>query len=139
MTLKYLLDTSIVSVPSTTKPNQRVVRQIEEHAANSAIAAPVWHELIYGWSRLPQGKRKVALGSYLHDVVARTFPILKYDRAAAHWHGIERARLDRTGKIAPYVDGQIAAIAQANSLILVTTNTKDFENFSDIELENWSQ
>lgn len=82
---------------------------------------------------------KVALGSYLNEVVARAFPILKYDRAAAHWHGVERARLDKTGKVPPYVDGQIAAIAQANSLILVTTNVKDFENFSDIELENWSQ
>ena len=139
MTLKYLLDTSIVSVPSTKKPNQRVVKRIEEQSANCAIAAPIWHELIYGWSRLPQGKRKVALGSYLHDVVARTFPILKYDKAAAHWHGTERARLDKTGKVAPYVDGQIAAVAQVNSLILVTTNTTDFENFSDIELEDWSE
>ena len=137
--MKYLLDTSIVSIPSTKKPNQRVVNRLEEHSASCAIAAPIWHELIYGWSRLPQGKRKTALGSYLPDVVARTFPILKYDKTAAHWHGVERARLDKTGKVAPYVDGQIAAIAQANSLILVTTNTKDFENFSDIELEDWSR
>jgi tRNA(fMet)-specific endonuclease VapC len=139
VTLKYLLDTSIVSVPSWKKPNQRVIKRIDEHSAHCAIAAPVWHELIYGWSKLPQGKRKVALGSYLHDVVGRAFPILKYEKAAAHWHGVERARLEKTGRVAPFVDGQIAAIAHLNSLVLVTANPDDFERFKGVELENWCE
>lgn len=37
----------------------------------------------------------------------------------------------------PFVDGQIAAIAYVNDLILVTRNTEDFSNFSDLKLENW--
>jgi tRNA(fMet)-specific endonuclease VapC len=35
------------------------------------------------------------------------------------------------------VDGQIAAIARVNHLILVTRNIIDFQNFSGIEVENW--
>ena len=46
--------------------------------------------------------------------------ILPYDHVAAAWHGVERARLEAEGTPAPFVDGQIAAIAKRNDLILVT-------------------
>jgi tRNA(fMet)-specific endonuclease VapC len=138
VTLKYLLDTSIVSLAGMERPNRRVVARLEEEAAHCAIAAPVWHELIFGWSRMPNGKRKVAVGAFLNDVIARTLPILKYDKVAAHWHGTERARLEKVGKVSAFVDGQIAAIAHAHSLILVTANTADFENFKNVTVENWS-
>ncbi len=68
-----------------------------------------------------------------------TFPILPYDEAAATWHGHERARLDALGQPAPYVDGQIAAIARVNGLAVVTTNTKDFARFKGLQVENWSE
>ncbi len=65
--------------------------------------------------------------------------MLPYDEAAAHWHGHERARLDRLGRPAPYVDGQIAAIAFVNDIVLVTANVKDFARFRDVKVENWSK
>ena len=139
MTLRYLLDTTIVSSPVLKVPNSEVVKRLDEHGHESAIAVPVWHELIYGCARLPRGKRRSALEAYLHDVVQVSFPILSYDEVAAAWHGRERARLEAVGKSAPYVDGQIAAIAHANALVLVTANTKDFIRFKDLTVENWSR
>ena len=68
-----------------------------------------------------------------------SFPVLAYDESAAHWHGHERARLDGLGRPAPYVDGQIAAVACVNGLTLVTNNVKDFAPFKDIVVENWSK
>ena len=62
---------------------------------------------------------------------------MSYDELAAGWHGRERARLEALGKPAPYVDGQIAAIAEVNDLILVTANTKDFARFKGLTVENW--
>jgi len=138
VTLRYLLDTSIVSSPVSKIPNPRIVRQLEEHDRECAIAAPVWHELTYGCRRLPRGKRRTALETYLRDVIQTTFPILPYDAAAATWHGHERARLAQLGKPAPYADGQIAAIAHVNDLILVTANAKDFARFAELEVANWS-
>jgi len=67
-----------------------------------------------------------------------SFPILPYDEAAA-WHSQERARLENLGRPAPYVDGQIAAIAHVNGLVLVTVNTKDFDQFRELKVENWSK
>jgi tRNA(fMet)-specific endonuclease VapC len=51
----------------------------------------------------------------------------------------ERARLEGLGKPAPYVDGQIAAIASINDLTLVTLNIKDFARFKDLAVETWTK
>jgi len=37
----------------------------------------------------------------------------------------------------PYLDGQIAAIAVVNDLILVTNNTSDYADFQNLQLQNW--
>ena len=120
-------------------PNAEIVKQLESKGHECAIAAPVWHELTYGCQRLPRGKRRQALEAYLQDVVLASFPVLAYDEQSANWHGHERARLEGLGKPAPYVDGQIAAVAFVNDLVLVTVNMKDFARFKGVEVENWSK
>ena len=137
MILRYLLDTTIISSPVSREPDPGVVRKLREHGEESAIAAPVWHELNYGCERLPRGKRRAGLEEYLNDVIGPSFPVLPYDAAAAAWHAYERARLEKLGKAAPYVDGQIAAIAHTHGLVLVTANKKDIARFKDLQLENW--
>jgi tRNA(fMet)-specific endonuclease VapC len=126
-----------VSSPVSKEPSPEIIKQLEKRGHECAIGAPVWHELTYGCHRLPRGKRRTALETYLEEVVRLSFTVLPYDEAAAAWHGRERARLEGLGRPAPYVDGQIAAIAYANDLILVTANTRDFAPFKDLQLENW--
>ena len=137
--MRYLLDTTVVSSPISKKPNPRIVARLDRHGHECAIAAPVWHELIYGWQRLPRSKRKTGLEAYLHDVLQSSFPILPYDEVAAAWHGRERARLEKLGHPSPFVDAQIAAIAHVNGLILATVNLKDFAWYKDLRIEDWSR
>lgn len=139
MTLRYLLDTSIVSSPISKKPDPGIVARLEEHGPECAIAAPVWHELTYGCRRLPAGKRRRALEKYLAEVVRASLQILPYDEVAATWHGEERARLEALGRPRPFVDGQIAAVAHANGLVLVSVNDKDFAEFKGITVQNWAK
>ena len=139
MTLRFLLDTTTVSAPIAKQPNRRVVKRLEQRSLQCAIAAPVWHELVYGCARLPAGKRRTALEEYLHTVVRPSFPILAYDEAAADWHGRERARLEQRGETSPFVDGQIAAIARVQDLVLVTSKTKHFEWFEGLEVADWTR
>ncbi len=120
-------------------PNPRVLGQLESHGASSAIASPVWHELLFGCRRLPRGKRRSALEAYLEDVVRGTLPILPYDEEAGAWHAAERARLEAAGTIAPFVDGQIAAIAATRALTLVTANVADFRRFRGLTVVDWSR
>jgi tRNA(fMet)-specific endonuclease VapC len=119
-------------------PDEATIVKIEAHAHESAIAAPVWHELQFGCRLLPSGKRRAALEAYLREVVYPTIAILPYDAAAAAWHAQERARLEAEGTPAPFVDGQIAAIAKSNGLTLVTANVRDFRRFDGLKVENWS-
>jgi tRNA(fMet)-specific endonuclease VapC len=120
-------------------PDPAIFERLDTHGPECAIAAPVWHELTYGCRRLPKGRRRAALEAYLRDVVYGSFPILAYDEAAAAWHGEERARLETLGRPAPFVDGQIAAIAHVHGLVLATTNHKDFARFRGLTVENWSK
>lgn len=139
MTACYLLDTAIVSSPFSKKPSAHALRKLEEHGHECAIAAPIWNELTYGCERMPRGMRRNALAVYLNDVVLASFDVLPYDQASAQWHGVERARLEKLGKPAPFVDGQIASIAHTNDLTLVTTNVKDFSRFKGLKIENWAK
>jgi tRNA(fMet)-specific endonuclease VapC len=135
--LRYLLDTSTLSWVIAPKPSDGVIRRLSRHEGECAIAALVWHELRYGCERLPSGRRKTEIEVFLRNVVHVAFPILPYDEAAAAWHGSERARQERIGKPAPFVDGQIAAVARVNELVLVTANPKDFRGFDDLDVEDW--
>jgi len=137
LSLAYLLDTNVVSEPLRPAPNEHVLERLEQHEAEIAIASVIWHELLYGTYRLPSSAKRSAIEAYLNDVVALSFPILPYDPQAAQWHAAERARLVSLGKTPPFVDGQIAAIAQVNNLILVTANTSDFSTFQELQVENW--
>jgi tRNA(fMet)-specific endonuclease VapC len=139
MTVKYLLDTSTLSVAVAAKPNRTVLARLTQRSEQCAIASVVWNELSYGCERLEPGRRKNELEAYLQDVVAASFPILPYDREAATWHAHERARQERIGRRTPFVDGQLAAVARVNDLILVTANVRDFEQFRDLQVEDWTR
>ena len=135
--MKYLLDTNVLSESVKTSPQKSVLNLTERHQHEIVTAAPVWHELFYGCQRLPVSRQREILETFLHDVLKPNMIILPYDERAAEWHAKERARLTVLGQIPSFVDGQIAAVAKVNGLILVTRNTPDFEKFSGLKLENW--
>ena len=135
--MRYLLDTNTVSEPLRPRPNAGVIRRLQEHEGVIALPAPVWHELRFGCSRLARSCRREVIERYLDEVVLDSFPILDYDWTAADWHARERARLVAAGATPPFVDGRIAAIAHANGLVLVTSNTDDFQAFENLKVESW--
>lgn len=137
MSLRYLLDTNIVSEPLRAAPNAKILEKIEKFEAEIALPAPVWHEMVYGLELLPASRKRESIEAFLRTVIEPLFPILPYDRIAAAWHGRERARLQTEGFTPPFADGQIAAIASSNRLVLVTRNLKDFSRFRDLEIETW--
>jgi tRNA(fMet)-specific endonuclease VapC len=137
VTLTYLLDTNILSEPLKPQPNPGIIHQLQTHAAACATASIVLHELFYGCYRLPAGRKREYIEDYLHDVVLDSLPILAYTPAAAQWHAQERARLEKCGLTPPFADGQIAAVAQAYGLILVTRNLADYAHFK-IKAEDWA-
>lgn len=95
--------------------------------------------MLFG-ARISKSVRKRELiEAYLRDVVGPTVPIFSYDTPAAEVHAIERARLSLLGKTPPFADGQIAAIARVNGLVLVTRNVADFRAFEGLNVESWGR
>ena len=137
--MTYLLDTNVLSEPLKPEPNQNLMAKLRKHQVETATAAPVWHELLFGCLRLPPSRKRKMIATFLEDVVLRNMDILPYDDRAAEWHAEQRARLSVRGKAPSFVDGQIAAIAQVNGLFLVTRNTHDFESFKHLKILNWHE
>jgi tRNA(fMet)-specific endonuclease VapC len=136
MSLKYLLDTNIISELMRPTPNPKIVKKIDLCREEIATASIIVHELLYGGLRLPESKRRKAFLDYIDDSVLN-LPIFSYDSRAAQCHGMERARLSKIGKTLAFADGQIASIAFSNDLILVTNNVADFQYFENLKMENW--
>ena len=137
MTARFLLDANIVSEPIRPAPNAQLVARLDAATGELALPSLVWNELKFGVARMPASRRRDYLERYLSTVVEPAMQVLPYDKAAAEWHARERARLEKRGKPPSFVDGQIAAIAVTQSLVLVTRNVRDFDRFEDLELENW--
>jgi tRNA(fMet)-specific endonuclease VapC len=135
--LLFLLDANVVSEPLRPSPNPGVLRGLREHEGQIGIASVVWHELRFGCERLPASRKRTVIESYLSEVILAMLPIVPYDRAAAEWHAGERARLTSLGRTPPFADGQIAATARVNELVLVTANRAHFEAFEGLRIEDW--
>lgn len=134
--MRYLLDTNIVSEAARPEPHRAVLEALQRHAAECAMSAVSWNELLYGAGRLANGVRRRQIMAFI-DEVASLFPVLPYDAGPAAWHAAERARLARAGQVPAFADGQVAATACHHKLILVTRNVRDFTPFAGLVIENW--
>jgi tRNA(fMet)-specific endonuclease VapC len=135
--IRFLLDANIVQEPIKNTPNPNVLTRLGRHRTESAIAATVWHELWFGCRRLPLSHRRTIIEAYLNELLVDAIPILPYGVEAAEWHAGERSRLVALGLTPPFADGQIAAVAAVNGLVLVTRNVADFALFRGLYIENW--
>ncbi len=93
MTLRYLLDTNVLSEPLHPQPNPAVMEKLRLHQQEIATASIVCHELLLGCQRLGESKKRRTIEIYLQEVVQPHIPILPYNQAAATWHAQERTRL----------------------------------------------
>lgn len=136
----YLLDSNIISEIIKPSPSFNVIQKIAEHSSECAISSITWHEMLFGLECLEEGLRKTELKKFLLEDVKESFEIISYDENAAQIHAILRSKLEKSGHPMPFADSQIASVAIANKIILVTRNTKDFEyvkEFCEFKLENW--
>lgn len=131
--MKYLLDTN-ACIQCLNQPNAQVAKHLAQHSPSDiAVCAVVKAELYYGAQRTRNPKVTLSKQRAFLEV----FESLPFDDLAAEAFGTIRADLAAKGTpIGPY-DLQIAAIAYANNLILITNNTKEFERVKNLTIEDW--
>jgi tRNA(fMet)-specific endonuclease VapC len=90
-------------------------------------------ELLYG------ARRSTNPAATRAQVLAFTtqFVSLPFEHASAEEYGRLRAHLASIGQLIGPYDLQIAAIALANGLTVVTHNTKEFSRVPGLALEDW--
>jgi tRNA(fMet)-specific endonuclease VapC len=137
VSLRFLLDTNILSEPLKLEPNAAVIEQIERYQSEVAITLVTWHEIWFGCYRLPASKKRQCIEQYLRDIVEPDVPILPYGAEPALWFPQERSRLVSLGRTPSFADGQIAAIAYTHNLVLITNNVSDYADFQNLQIENW--
>ena len=136
----YLLDTNIISELRKPTPNENVLQSFAQKKLFSDISSITWAESLAGVKRMPESKKKEALTTYYNEIIREQFDIIPFDEHAANIYSDLYPKLEALGRIPPNFDLQIASIAIANNMILVTRNTKDFDDIcsvSNLMLENW--
>ena len=119
----YLLDTNVISEFAKPKPNLHVVKMVKEHENMCAICSTVWQEAVYGYERMPEGKRKQVVWDTIQDI-KESYEIIPYDDFAAKICGELQARCEAQGRPVPRYDSQIAATAISNGMILYALTRK---------------
>jgi tRNA(fMet)-specific endonuclease VapC len=90
-------------------------------------------ELIYGAARRRNSRLSERVQQLIHDAGV----VLPFDEAAAHTYGDLQATLEQAGPPLAEPDLQIASIALANELTVVTGNVRDFDRVPGLAVENW--
>ncbi|QWF71555.1 type II toxin-antitoxin system VapC family toxin [Methylomonas paludis] len=131
--MSFLLDTN-VCVVYLNQPDSKVGKQLlSRHPHDIAVCSVVKSELFYGAMKSQRPQQTLEK----QQIFLSAFHSLPFDDTAALIFGQIRADLYRQGKpIGPY-DLQIAAIALANNLTLVTHNTNEFSRINGLQLDDW--
>ena len=136
----YLLDTNVLSELAKPRPGKAVVDRFFHSMHRSAVPTVAWGECLYGLKRIADSRRREMLTDFYLNTVVEFLPFIAFDKHAASIYSDIKSRLQKAGRPAPELDMQIASVAIANNMILVTRNVKDFEGIASVSalmLENW--
>ncbi len=130
----YLLDTNIVSY--WMRGETGVLERIQSHSpADLALSTITLAEIWYGIEKSPHKKRE---RQERIEQISRVLRIYPFDETAAQHYASIRNQLEKNGRAISERDTQIAAIAQANALVVVTHNTKEFARIAHLKVEDWA-
>ena len=130
--MKYLLDTDTL-IYVFKRAGNCLARLNTQKGSDIAISTINLFELEYGMGKTD---KRIKMDSYVLSL-CRRYAVLDFDRAASVQAGAMRALLHTRGTpIGPY-DVQIAGIALANNLTIVTRNVREFARVPQLKFENW--
>ncbi len=129
----YLLDTN-TCIGYINRRNLSLYQRITSLSPEDVrICDIVKFELYYGAYNSSRSAENLGnLRNFFGDFVS-----LPFDAQSAEICGRVRAQLKKMGTPIGGYDLQIAAIALANNLTLVTHNTREFERVDGLQLEDW--
>jgi len=133
--LIYLLDTNIVS--HWMRGDETVIKKIRSRKPSElSICTITLAEIYYGIENSPV-KKKDRRSKIEH--IYSQLEIYPFDELAARKYSMIRTQLEKNGIMISERDLQIASIAMANKLIVVTHNVKEFKRIANLDIEDWAK
>jgi len=135
----YLLDTNVLSELMRETPAPEVVRWFAAQTPNRLYTSTINQaEILSGIAVLPAGKRRDAMATAAQQIFEDEFAgrCLVFGSGSAEQFALVIAQRKRVGRPIEAIDAQIAAIALAARLRLVTRNTKDFAGIDGLGVIN---
>ena len=131
----YLLDTNTISY--WMRGDQKIINKIRSHKPSDlSICTITLAEIYYGIEKSPV-KRKERRNKI--ELICSQLEIYPFDDLAARKYSMIRTQLEKDGIVISERDLQIASIAMANKLIVVTHNVKEFKRVVNLEVEDWAK
>ena len=127
----YLLDTNICI--ALLKENRNAIKQFNLYFSQCYLSAIIVSELYKGIYCSKQVDKNLEAVTEFIELL----PVELFDLEAAVEFGIIQGELRKVGKPTGEIDVLIAGVARSRGDILVTNNIKDFENITNLQLENW--
>lgn len=116
--------------------SRQVIDRIRNHVPSDlALSAVTLAEILYGIEKSESRKKERSLKI---RQITSLLDLYTFDRIAAEKYAVIRAKLEKEGRIISERDIQIASIAMANQLIVVTHNVKEFIRVESLEVEDWA-
>lgn len=135
----FLLDTNVLSELMREQPHPQVLDWFSCQTVNQLQTSAVTHaEILTGIALLPAGKRRQAMALAASQIFEEDFMgrCIDFGGLAVAQYALVKAQRQLTGRPIDTADAQIAAIALAANLTLVTRNTKDFEGIDGLAVIN---
>ena len=130
--MKYLLDTNTLIYYFKGLGNVKE-RLLACQPSEIVLSSVVYYELQVGILKSTSPQKRIAQLAILKNQVSW----VDFDEKSAEATAQIRVELERMGKPIGSYDVQIAGMAMANDLILVTHNTDEFGRVNGLKLEDW--
>jgi tRNA(fMet)-specific endonuclease VapC len=131
--MKYLLDTNVCIRYINGRAPQIREKMVSISDKDIVLCAITKGEMLFGSAKSQYPERSRAK----QEAFFSRFISLPFDDDAAKYFGQTRATLESAGIPIGAYDMQIAAVAMAHNLIVVTHNTGEFGRIKSLQTEDW--
>lgn len=131
----YLFDTDTISNILKRSPSETLLNRLKSIPVGEQFISTITvAEIVYGAMKSEHPKRHLY---NLDNILLPAVNVINFDSSAAFQAGCIRAELEKKGEPLSFTDIQIAAIAIAHNMLLVTGNLRHFLRIKDLRVENW--
>ena len=131
----FLFDTDTITNIVKPRPSLNLLKRLEKTSKKQQYISTITiSEIIYGAEK---SQRPDFHLNNLQTILLPAVNIVSFDTKAAYICGRIRAELEKKGTPLDLADLEIASIAIANNLVLVTNNVRHFKRVPLLQYENW--